>query len=230
MKRHWPKLIFLLAVISAVALARYYFADYLTVDNIKHHRAHLLAFISYHYIEASVCFILLFMATGLFLPGALALTIAGGMMFGVLPTVLYAVVGATIGGTMAFLLARFMMAAWIQERFERQLIRFNEEMARHQKNYLLILRVLPIAPFFVINYCAGMTKVPLTTFVWTTCAGMMPGAWVHAVIGYELRNINALSDLLSWKLIGALIILPMFALVPVVKHHWPSKRKQMPSG
>lgn len=225
MRRHWLKILFVLAIVSAFLLVKYYFGDYLTVESVKHHRQHLLSYIQAHYLQASVTFVLLFVATGLFLPGALALTIAGGMMFGTMPTVLFALLGATAGAIVAFLAARFLMAAWFQERFKEQLRRFNEEMARHDKNYLLTLRVIPIAPFFVVNYCAGITKIPLRTFIWTTCVGMLPGALIHAFVGHQLRYLNTLSDLLSWKLILALFLLPMFAILPVIIHHWPFKRK-----
>jgi uncharacterized membrane protein YdjX (TVP38/TMEM64 family) len=223
-KRHWGKILFAVSLVSAIILAKYYFGDYLTVDSVKLHRQQLLSFIAAHHIEASLALILLFVASGLFLPGALALTIAGGMMFGTFPTVVFANVGATTGAILAFMIARTTMGHWFQERFKPQLARFNREMSRHDKNYLLALRVVPIAPFFVINYCAGITKVPLKTFVWTTSLGLVPGSVVHAFIGHQLRHVNTLSDLLSWKLILAVLLPPFVALLPVLIHHMQGRR------
>jgi uncharacterized membrane protein YdjX (TVP38/TMEM64 family) len=227
-KQHWGKILLVVVLVSAIILAKYYLGDYLTVENVKHHRQHLLVYIAAHYFEASVLFVLLFIATGICLPGALALTFAGGMIFGTVHTAIYANIGATAGATLAFIIARSTMGHWFQERFKKQLARFNEEMSRHGKNYLLTLRIVPIAPFFVINYCAGLTKIPLKTFVWTTSVGIIPGSLIHAFVGHQLRYVNSKSDLLSWKIILALLLPPLFTLLPVAIHHLQARKKQSP--
>ena len=220
MGRHWLKIAFLLLVVGGVVLAKIMLPeDVLSVDQLKERKEQLLTFIESHYIQAVISFICLFVGTALFLPGALALTIAGGMMFGTVSTAVYANIGATAGAILAFLAARFVLGAWVQERFREPLRRFNEELSRHGHNYLLVLRILPLAPFFVVNYCAGITKIPLKTFVWTTSLGMLPGALIYAYIGDQLRHINVLADLFSWKIMTALVLLALFALLPVLLHH-----------
>lgn len=220
MGRHWLKIAFLLFVVGAVVLAKIMLPeDVLSVAQVKERKEQLLFFIESHYIQAVISFICLFVGTALFLPGALALTIAGGMMFGTVSTAIYANIGATAGAILAFLAARFVLGAWVQERLQEPLRRFNEELSRHGRNYLLVLRILPLAPFFVVNYCAGLTKIPLKTFVWTTSLGMLPGALIYAYIGDQLRHVNVLADLFSWKIITAFLLLALFALLPVLVHH-----------
>lgn len=198
----------------------------LSVENVRENRAHLLLFVGNHYLPAVLSFVALYGATALFLPGALALTVAGGLMFGAVPAAIYANVGATIGASIAFIAARSLLGHFVQERFKGELARFNREMANHGPNYLLVLRIVPVAPFFVINYCAAMTKIPLKTFVWTTSAGMLPGALIYAFIGEQLRHLEAASDLLSGKVMLAMGLLAVFALTPVILHHWPTIRKK----
>jgi len=226
MKRLWIKITVLLLIAAAAFIASYLLKDQvLSVHHVKQHREQLLQLIKTHYLQAVISFICLYFATALFLPGALALTVAGGMMFGTMPAALYANVGATTGAVAAFMAARFLMGHWVQERFKKQLDRFNKEMSHHGHNYLLILRILPIAPFFVVNYCAGITRIPLKTFVWTTSVGMLPGALIYAFIGEQLRYVAAPEDLLSGKIMLALALLALFALVPVILHHLPSLKK-----
>ena len=226
MKAMRSRIAVLLLVVGAAVLATFLLQDdYLSVDQVKEHKEQLLFFIRAHYIQATLYFICLYVATALFLPGALALTIAGGMMFGTVPAVIYVNVGATTGAVLAFIVARFVIGAWIQERFKQQLDRLNSELSRHGKNYLLILRILPIAPFFVVNYCAGITKIPLNTFVWTTSVGMLPGSLIYAFIGEQLRYVAAPADVFSWKILLALLLLALFALLPVALHHWPSQKR-----
>ena len=221
MGRHWLKILFLLLIVAAVVLAKVMLPDdVLSVDQVKERKEQLLAFIETRYIQAVISFICLFIGTALFLPGALALTIAGGMMFGTVRAALYANIGATLGAILAFLAARFVFGAWVQDRFKEPLQRFNEELSRYSRNYLLVLRILPLAPFFVVNYCAGLTRIPLRTFVWTTSVGMLPGALIYAYIGEQLRHVNVVADLFSWKIITAFVVLALFALLPVITHHW----------
>ncbi|HBG05539.1 MAG TPA: TVP38/TMEM64 family protein [Geobacter sp.] len=220
------KIFFMLLVVGAALLAKMMLLDdYLTIDRVKEHKEQLLAFIGSHYIQAVLSFMGLFIGTALFLPGALALTVAGGMMFGMVPTAIYANIAATTGAVLAFLAARFVVGGWVQERFKDQLRRFNEELSHRGHNYLLILRILPIAPFLVINYCAGLTKIQLKTFVWTTSLGMLPGSLIYAFIGEQLRYVDAASDLFSWKIMLALLLLALFAVLPVILHHLQRSRK-----
>lgn len=218
MKRLWIRIGILLIIVGMGGVAALMLNDdILSVENVREHRVHLLRFVADHYLPAVLAFICLYGATALFLPGALALTVAGGVMFGTVPGALYANLGGTLGAVIAFLAARSLLGHFIQERFKKQLVRFNQEMSHHGPNYLLVLRIVPIAPFFVINYCAAMTRIPLKTFVWTTSVGMLPGALIYAFMGEQLRHVEAVSDLLSGKVMLALALLALLALVPVFR-------------
>lgn len=223
MKRKWLKLFSLLLILSAFLGSRLLLMDFLDFHHLNRHKEQLIAFVAGHYLEAVFAFIALYIGTALFLPGALLLTLAGGMMFGTLPTVVYANVGATTGAVLAFLCGRKLFGEWIQEHFQRELRRLNDELSRHGMNYLLVLRFLPIAPFFVINYCAGITRIPLRTFLWTTSLGIIPGSFAYAFLGHQLRKVKAVADLFSWKIMIALLILSLLALLPVVLHHLPDR-------
>jgi uncharacterized membrane protein YdjX (TVP38/TMEM64 family) len=226
MKRHWVRIVVITLVVTAAALAKYLLlGEFLSAHHLKEHKELLLSFIRTHYLQAIFSFISLYIGTGLFLPGALVLTVAGGMMFGTVPAMIYANIGATTGAVLAFVAARFVLGGWIQERFKEQLQRFNDELSLHGPHYLLTLRILPIAPFFVVNYCAGITKIPLKTFVWTTSVGMLPGSFIYCLVGEQLRAVNTFGDLLSWKIMLALVVLALFAMLPVILHHMQAARK-----
>jgi uncharacterized membrane protein YdjX (TVP38/TMEM64 family) len=226
MKGHWVKIIVLLAIIVAAILAKFLSQDdILSIHNVKTHREQLLQLVRDHYWEAVLCYVSLYVGTAFILPGALALTIAGGMMFGTVPTVVYVNVGGTAGAVLAFYSARFVIGGWIQERFKKRLESFNREMAQHGPNYLLVLRLVPFAPFFVVNYGAGITKIPWKTFLWTTSLGMIPGSLIYAYLGEQLRTISTATELFSGKLIIALLILAFFALLPIIYQRLPVFKK-----
>jgi len=214
-------LLLVIAVVAAVFLR-----DQLTVEQVKRHRELLLAFVESHYTLSVLSFVALYLSTALFLPGALALTVAGGMLFGTMPAMLYVNVGATAGAVLAFLAARYLLADWVQERYREHLVRLNSELEWHGSNYLLMLRILPVLPFFAVNYCAGISKIPLTTFVWTTSLGMVPGSLVYAYLGTELRNVNAARDLFSMRIVLGLAVLALLAIAPVAHHHLPARKRR----
>jgi uncharacterized membrane protein YdjX (TVP38/TMEM64 family) len=220
MKKRSRQISFVLFILFALLVGMFLVkGDYLSLEYIKTHRLEFFNFIQGHYIPAVILFIVLYLMTALFLPGALALTVAGGMLFGALPAMVYVNIGATAGAIVAFQAARFLLGGWMQEHFKNQLDRFNREMERHGPHYMLVLRVLPIIPFFVVNYCAGLTRIPLKTFVWTTSLGMLPGSFIYAYAGQQLRHVNQAQDLFSWKILMALSLLAVFALLPVLYYH-----------
>lgn len=223
MKKYWKKIAGL-SVVLAVLVIIYIVKggnEYLRLEYIIKHREGFFEYVRGHYLEAVIIYMLLYLLTALILPGALALTVAGGMIFGKFPAVVYVNIAATLGGVLAFFATRLVIGSWLQKRFKNQLNRFNQEMEKHGRNYLLVLRILPIIPFFAVNYGAGLTRIPLWTFIWTTSLGMLPGSFIYAFAGEQLRSVNAPQDLVSWETTLALILLALFALLPVILHHLP---------
>ncbi|HDZ69312.1 MAG TPA: TVP38/TMEM64 family protein, partial [Phycisphaerales bacterium] len=154
--------------------------------------------------------------TGLSLPGATILTLAGGFLYKVFFTVIYVNIAATTGAMLAFLFARYIAGQWIQQSYGDKLAKFNEEVDRNGAYYLLTLRFIPIFPFFLINTFAGLTNVPLRTFLWTTSLGIFPGSLVYAYAGRQLCRIKAMQDIFTGQVLLAFLLLAAFAVLPVI--------------
>jgi len=215
-RRRTPILISLLLVALAAGYAASGLGDYLTFDKLREDRLLLLAYVEENYRPAVAIYILLYMLTAFVVPGAIALSLIGGFLFGTVPGALYAIAGATLGAAAAFLSARSIAGDWIHRRHGDSLRSFNEEIARHGPNYLLVLRVVPILPFFLVNYLAGMTRLPLRSFLWTTSLGVTPGAFVYAFAGRKIGSIDRPGEILSAELLAAFLLLAAFALWPVI--------------
>jgi uncharacterized membrane protein YdjX (TVP38/TMEM64 family) len=201
----------------------------ITFENLKQNREALVSFVDGHYILSVASFIAVYvLATALSVPGAVILTLAGGFLFGTATSVIYIDIGATAGAACAFLSARYLLGNRLQQKYGGQLAKFNSEMDRNGASYLLTLRLIPVFPFFLINFLAGLTKVPLRTFLWTTSLGIIPGTAVFAFAGQQLGSIDSPADILSKKVIAAFAVLGLFALAPAV---WKRFRNtQTPSG
>jgi uncharacterized membrane protein YdjX (TVP38/TMEM64 family) len=211
----------LLAVLTAAAAAAWYagLGEYLSFENLKRHREALLALVESHYMLSLAVYVLAAVSTAFFVPGAIPVTIAGGLLFGVARGAFYMLSSATLGATLAFLLSRNLIGKWVQHRYENQLRIFNAEVERHGHNYMITLRVVPLIPFFLLNYFAGITRMPVGRFVWTTALGMLPGSVVYAFAGKELGRIESPGDIMTPRLMAALALLAVFAMLPAAYRH-----------
>jgi len=218
MKRPSRNIILLLLFIGViVALRLSGVGAYLTFENLQKNRDALLAYVRDNSISSVAIYILIYIcAIAVNLPGGAVLTLAGGFLFGTLPAVLYVNIGATSGAILAFLSARYLLGDRLQERYQDRLAKFNGEMERNGTRYLLTLRLIPLFPFFITNFLAGLTRVPLGTFTWTTSLGIIPGTAVFAYAGHQLEHVHSASDILSGKVLFAFLVLAVFTVAPAV--------------
>jgi uncharacterized membrane protein YdjX (TVP38/TMEM64 family) len=225
MNKHGKRIFLLILFIAVIVLVRFSaIGDYITFENIKKNRDILLAFTKEHYLISVILYIVLYvLIVALSIPGGAVLTLAGGFLFGTLLTVLYVNVGATLGATFAFLIARYLIGDRLQHKYKQQLVNFNEEIAKNGVRYLLTLRFIPVFPFFLINFLSGLTSIPLTTFIWTTSLGILPGTAVYAYAGQQLGAITTVSEILSTKVLVVFLLLGLFAVFPILLNYGKKK-------
>jgi uncharacterized membrane protein YdjX (TVP38/TMEM64 family) len=208
----------LVGAVAAVAL--FFYLDlnrYLNLNQLKAHRGHLLALYADHPAQTVAGFVAVYvLQTALSLPGAAILSLAAGAVFGAALGTLYAVLAATAGATLAFLAARYLFRDAIAGRFAKRLEGLNRELEQRGGNYLLFLRLVPLSPFFLINLSAGLTRVPLRTFVLTTFVGIIPGGFVFCNAGASLASIGSVREIASGRVLLSFVLLGLFALVPAI--------------
>ncbi len=220
---------FWIVMIIAVLVALFIFFDlgkYLTLASLKSNRDALVGFRESHQIAMVAIFIVAYIAqTALSLPGAAILSLAAGAIFGVVMGTLYVNIGATIGAALAFLAARYLFHDMIQSKFGPRLEKINRELETRGLNYLLFLRLVPLFPFFLINLGAGLTNMPLRTFVLGTLVGIIPGSIVFCNAGASLATITSLNEVATPRVLGSFALLGLFALVPVLYQKFKQKRE-----
>jgi uncharacterized membrane protein YdjX (TVP38/TMEM64 family) len=208
------------ALLFLSAIGAFFIFDlktYLSLDTLKTNRDSLLVFTQDHYVSAIALFILVYiLQTSFSLPGATIMTLAGGFLFGSLWGPLYVNIGATTGATLAFLAARYLFRQWVERKFGDRLGPIQDGFAKNAFSYLLTLRLIPFFPFFLVNLLSGLTRVKVSTYVAATAIGIIPGSVVYTFAGRQLGTINALSELVSPRLLLAFSLLGLLMLVPVV--------------
>lgn len=216
----------LLVALVAAALALYFLFDpgqwlgpacagqLLSLDCLNAQQATIDAYWQAHpWVLALGFFALYIVVTGLSIPGATAMTLAAGAIFGLLWGTLIVSFASSIGATLAFLAARFVLRDTVQRRFARRLEAINRGVERDGAFYLFALRLVPVFPFFVINLVMGLTPLRTLTFYWVSQVGMLPATLVYVNAGTQLGQIDSLAGLLSPGLIASLALLGLFPLL-----------------
>ena len=184
-----------------------------SLENVKAQHAAIAAWRESNPVAAGAAFFAAYVAvTGLSLPGAALMTLAGGAVFGLLWGTLIISFAASIGATAAFLGSRFVLRDWVQSRFGPQLQGMNRGFEKEGGFYLFTLRLIPAVPFFAINLAMGLTPIRTWTFYWVSQLGMLAGTIAYVNAGTELARIDSLQGILSWQLIGAFLLLGLFPL------------------
>jgi uncharacterized membrane protein YdjX (TVP38/TMEM64 family) len=238
----------LIALILLAALAYYAFGrEELSFEALVRHRAAIDGFVTEHGVLAVLAFIALYItAVALSVPGALFLTVAGGFLFGLMIGASAAVIGATIGATLIFLLARSALGEPLLRRAGPRAGQLAQGFRNDAFNYLLFLRLVPAFPFFLVNVVPAFAGVQLGPFVAATALGIIPGAVVYAYAGIGLDSIIAtqkdlyqecvaagraecqltfdVRDILTPQLLGALVALGLLALLPIAVRRLRARR------
>ena len=199
---------------------------FLSLEAIKERQADLDAWRTSQPLRAALVFFSIYVAvTALSLPGAAVLTLAGGAIFGLGWGTLIVSFAASIGATLAFLVSRWLLHDWVQQRFGQRLATLNEGVKKDGAFYLFTMRLVPIIPFFVINLAMGLTPVRTWTFYLVSQLGMLAGTLVYVNAGTQLAQIDSLSGVVSPGLLGSLVLLGVFPLVARKVIDWVRARK-----
>lgn len=213
------KKLIIFAVIAALIALFFWFdlGRYLTLEALKANRQALADLYAGHRVAMVAGFMAIYIIqTALSLPGAAILSLSAGAVFGAAMGTVYAVIAATAGATLAFLVTRYLLHDAVQRKFGSRLETLNRELEARGLNYLLFLRLVPLFPFFLINLAAGLTRLPLRTFVIGTLVGIIPGGFVYVNAGASLATITSLREIASPRVLGSFALLGLFALVPVI--------------
>ncbi len=205
-------------VLGLAALLVAFFAldlgRFLSLDYLKNSQARLDAlYLANPWTVASVYFVIYVLVTALSFPGAVILTLAGGAIFGLGWGTLMVSFASSLGATLAFLAARFMLRDSLEARFGTRLAEFNRGVAKEGAFYLFTLRLVPLVPFFVINLLMGLTQMKARTFYGVSQLGMLAGTAVYVNAGTQLAQLDSLQGILSPRLLGSFVLLGLFPLL-----------------
>lgn len=164
-------------------------------------------------------------------PGCVVMTIIGGFLFGQIFGSLLAATGATMGATIVFVVARGALGPWIRRRAGPWVVKVERGFAENGLSFLLVLRLIPIFPFFILNLVLPFVGLPLRLYVLGTFLGILPANFIYGSFGAGLGAIFdrgetvTLRSILTPEMVMGLGGLALLALLPVLYKYWQHRRR-----
>ncbi len=199
---------------------------YLSLDALKFHQKALTFFVNQNPILALLSYCIIYISlVSLSIPAATVMTLAGGILFGQWIGTVSVVICATVGATILFMSAKMASSDWITKKAGSWATKMKAGFQANAFFYLLMLRLIPVFPFFAINIGAAFFQIPVRTFFFGTLLGIIPGSFVYVSIGVAVRELIqkpnfTLHAILEPKILFAFIGLGILSLLPIIYKHF----------
>lgn len=219
-KRLLPLLILAAGLVAFFALGG---QRYLSFEVLSENRVALTDYVAANAVLATLIYLGAYIVVVAFsLPGGAVMTLLGGFLFGTWLGGFWVVIGATIGATILFIAAKTALGDMLRRKAGPWVRNMEAGFQENALSYLLVLRLVPLFPFFVVNLVPAFLGVPLRTYVIGTFFGIMPGTFVYASVGnglgavFDAGGTPDLGIIFEPEILGPIIGLAVLALIPVV--------------
>ncbi|EKD54849.1 MAG: hypothetical protein ACD_60C00038G0011 [uncultured bacterium] len=207
-----------------IGLFCFYYFDgyqYISFSMLKSKQDIWLAWKNQNYFSAVFIYMLIYtLAVTLSIPGASLITITGGFLFGPIAT-LYVVISATAGAALLFLAVHTPLKDWLAKK-TKHWIYFKRNLQENSFNYLLMIRLIPLFPFWVVNIMAALLSIRLKIFISATFIGIIPGAFIYVMVGnglhvlFQKEEAPDLAIIFTPAILLPLLALALLSLLPVI--------------
>ena len=220
----WFKLLPLALIVIGLFLVFYFdLNSYLSFETLKTHRDALLFWTKQNFWLVGICYAGIYiLAVALSVPGAVFLTLAGGFLFGPWWGTFFVVFSATIGATILFFIVKLATGDWLLDKTGNWIQKMSDGFKRNAMEYLLVLRLVPLFPFWVVNIVPALLNVRSSVYIASTFLGIIPGSFVYVTVGNGLGAVidsgktPNLKVILQPQILLPLLGLALLSLIPVV--------------
>ena len=215
--RMTKRILLLLAVIAAIIAIRFTgITEYLDQESL----GQLLQ--NYGILAPIIYMMIYLIAPALFIPG-LPLTVAGGILFGPFWGVLYAIISATGGACVAFLISRYIAREWIESKLKNsKWQKLDDGVERHGWKVVAFTRLIPLFPFNLLNYAFGLTRIKFLPYALTSFICMLPGCIAYVVFSSSLLEV--LQGRISKTFVIGLILVVLVSLIPIIYRYYKHRK------
>ena len=221
--------VILLFTIAAFGL--YFFSELISFEALKENRSDISNFRDENFILSIILFWLFYFLLVVFsLPGAAVASVSGGFLFGLNLGLLINVTAASTGATVLFILVRYGLKSFKYNQsneFDNNFaVKIKNGLIQNQVSIMLILRLVPLVPFFLANILPALVSVRLFNFIWTTVVGIIPGGIIFTGIGvgvgevFDRNEYPNIELLFNPVILGPLLGLTILILIPMILRHF----------
>ena len=218
-------IIFLLLIIAVFGLI--FFSEWISFEALKENRAEIAEFRDKNFTLSIISFWIFYVTLVVFsLPGAAVASVSGGFLFGLGGGLIINVTAASTGATLLFVLVRYGVKSFNYNKsntFNSNIVfRIKNALIINQVSIMLILRLVPVVPFFLANILPALVGVRLFNFIWTTIIGIIPGGivftWIGVGVGevFDRNEYPSLELLFSPVILGPILSLVGLLLLPII--------------
>ena len=209
------KIVLLLAIILlSIILSFTELKTLFTLESIQENHRNIRNFYLNNMLLVTFLFSLIYIiSAALALPFALMLTILSGAIFGLILGTIIASFSSTIGATICFLISRYIAKDFIQNKYKKQLLKFNEGFKKEGVFYLFAIRLTPIFPFFIVNIVMGLLQITTIKFYFISQIAMLPATLLYVYAGVQISTLKSISDITSPELLILLFLIGIFPIL-----------------
>ena len=220
-------LIFIL--ICTFLISYIYLQEIFNLDKLKENINFLKIWVDKEFYLIRISFFILYILfSGLSFPFVpTILTIAAGAMFGVIEGVIIVSFASTIGACVCFLLSRYLLKEFINDKFQKTKIIIDNKFSVNGIYYLLSLRLIPTISFVLINLIMGVLPISLFRFYYISQLGMLPATVIYVNAGSEISKVNNINDVMSFTLIVSFILVATLPLLIKFAINYVTKLKNI---
>ncbi len=198
MKKSWTIVLILCLIALLVG-----FCHEFNLTNLESVRTFILSF----GVLAPLIYILMFTLIPLTLFPDAILAISAGTIFGVFWGSVYTIIGAICGASLSFLIARYLGRDWVLKLIHHKGQWFDEGVEKQGFLIILVLRLVPLIPFDIISYGAGLSKIKLKDFLAGSIIGIIPGVVIYVNLGDKALDVHSPAFIVSIALLVGLFSL-----------------------
>jgi len=210
---------YIIPILWGLALLGFYILlqRFVTIEAVRHHAEYVMPFMAnWYYLIIFIYFVIYTIISILPIPGETGLSFLGGFLFGPGVGIILVIGAATLGALIAFYIIRIWYRPYLFKNYANIFIQVKNQLEDASPLYLISLRLIPVIPFFVMNYAAGLTHMSPITFAYTTALGILPLCSLYVWAGRELRTITSFKDVLSWRVLALLLGLAFITMLPTI--------------
>lgn len=227
----WRLVPILVLVAGLVLFFVFDLGRFVSPDALKEHHATLKTWVADKGAFALLAYMLVYAVLVAFsVPGGAVMTVAGGLLFGAVVTTATVVIAATAGATAVFLAVKWGLGDALRARAGPTLKKMEAGFRENALSYLLVLRLVPLFPFWLVNLAPAFLGVPLRTYVFGTLVGIVPGTFVFALVGNGAGAVLEAGGTLDFRIIfrpeilAPIVGLAALALIPVIYKRLRARR------